>query len=101
MPWTDGYSFGDEFVDLRDHPEQARPFEHELHRELSAGHTLYGRSWKVVARALPQDEVVIQAGEEVALVHLTWTRRPESPPWPEAVLVGSEAEFESVIEFRY
>jgi hypothetical protein len=101
MPWTDTYSFGGDFLDLRQLRDRARVFEAELARELSPGHLLYGRTWSVAAQALPQDEVVVYSGEQVALVHLTRSGKAERLPWPEAVLLGSAAEFESVVRDRY
>lgn len=100
MPWTKTYIFGGDFEDRRG-SEVAELFAEELERELSPGHPLHGRTWMVVARALPQDEVIAQAGDEVALIHLTWTRRAERLPWPESTPIGSATEFESVVQNRY
>lgn len=100
MPWTDSYTFSGDFEDLRG-TGAAELFAEELAHELSPGHPLHGRTWIVVARAFPQDEVLVQAGEQVALVHLTWSRRAERGLWSESVPIGSAAEFESVLQDRY
>lgn len=100
VPWTDAYTFGGDFEDLRG-SETARLFAEELARELSPGHPLHGRTWAVIARAFPQDEVIAQSGDDVVLVHLTWTQRLEQVPWPETVSLASAAEFESVTHHRY
>lgn len=56
---------------------------------------------RVIARALPQDEVVVEmASGEVALVHLTWTGHAESPPWPTTEVLNSAEHLEQTIEFR-
>lgn len=55
----------------------------------------------MVAAALPQDEVVLElAGGDVALVHLTWTGRRETGPFPLTRIVMSQSEFESLVEDR-
>lgn len=100
VPWTDAYTFGGDFEDLRG-SETARPFAEELARELSPGHPLHGRTWSVVARVIPQDDVIALSGDDVFLVHLTWTQRLEPLPWPETVALASAAEFESITHDRY
>jgi hypothetical protein len=59
------------------------------------------RPWRVLAEATPQDEVLVAAGETAFLVHLTWTARTETPPWPTAERVDSAEAFERLLEFRY
>jgi hypothetical protein len=73
----------------------------ELELEVMAGRPLHGHTWAVVARAIPQDEVLVACGDEVALVHLTWSRRAEPPPWPETTFLATAEAFESFIEYRY
>lgn len=53
------------------------------------------------AEALPHEEIVVAAGEQVALVHLTWAAHPESAPWPTTEFVESAAAFRGLIEYRY
>jgi hypothetical protein len=62
----------------------------EVLREVAAeGHPLSGRSLTVVARCAACDEVLVRLdGEAFALVHPTWSQRPESPPWPRTVVTG-------------
>jgi hypothetical protein len=100
VAWTDDYRFDDQMEDVRDDPI-VEVLEAELEREVALGHPLSGRSWQVVARALPQDEVLVACGDDVAMVHLTWSRRPESPPWPMTTFLTSVEAFESYIEYRY
>lgn len=94
-------SSGDNFDDLRTDRTRAVPFEDELVREVSEAHPLHGRPWTLIARAFPQDEVVIVSGDEVALVHLTWRQGPESPPWPSTQFFATAAEFDAAIAERY
>jgi hypothetical protein len=68
----------------------------------SAPATLYsGQAWTIVARARPQDEVVVTTDSAVYLVHLTWTSRPERPSYPSALAFQSAAAFEDANKYRY
>ena len=103
MPWIDRFDFGEQFVDLRN-PKGTRRAEAllaELGRELTPGHPLHGREVRVVAEALPQDEIVVAAGEHVALVHLTWSAREEATPWPATEFVEAADAFADLVEYRY
>jgi hypothetical protein len=101
--WVDGFEFSEAFWDLRDgeRADHARVLQAELKAELSSGHPLHGRDCRVVAKALPQDEVVAVADELVALVHLTWSGRREKPPYPSVEFADSAAAFRELVEFRY
>jgi len=101
MSWVDEYEFGHDFQDLRDAPDLVAPLTDELRQEVGPGHALFGKTWVIVARALPQDEVVVVAEDEVALVHLTWARHAENAPWPRCERLQSAAAFEALTEFRY
>lgn len=102
MTWARDYHFSDPFLDLRSNEEQAKHLRAELLRELSPGHVLHAVDLRVIARALPQDEIVVEtAGGEVALVHLTWTGHAESLPWPVTEPLTSAEHLEQTIEFRY
>lgn len=43
----------------------------------------------------------MDAQEVVALVHLTWSQRSESPPWPMTELLESPRHLDELIEYRY
>lgn len=101
MAWTETHVFVDPLVDLRSEPDRADALASELLREIGPGHVLDGQPWKVVAEAIPQDEVLVAAGEAAFLVHLTWTGRAESPSWPAVERVDSAEELERLMEFRY
>lgn len=102
MTWTTDYEFVEPLVDLRAQPEVAEALCAELTRELRRGHALHGRGLRVIARALPQDDVVVETDDgDVLLVHLTWTHKAETLPWPITETVGSAAEFERTLESRY
>ncbi|MEO9138771.1 MAG: hypothetical protein ABI345_06845 [Jatrophihabitans sp.] len=101
MSWVDGYDFTHEFEDLRGDPELATQLADELRLEVGPGHRLFGLNWVVVARALPQDDVVVVVGDEVLLVHLTWTRDVELPPWPQSNPLSSATSFAEFTQNRY
>ena len=62
---------------------QAQAFEREAKREIAPGHDLHGLDLRAVAKCEGCDDVVFRASDEAfAMVHLTWSRKLESPPWP-------------------
>ena len=73
----------------------------ELRREVAPGHVLHDRATRVIARAMPNDDVVVECEEEVAVVHLTWTQRQDRPPWPRTTFIASAEEFESYVKATY
>ena len=76
--------------------EQRRRLEAELRRELATSHQLHGRAARAVARRIDQDDVLFLVGEELAVVHLTYSKSaPERPPWPRTRLFSSSVEFVS------
>lgn len=101
MAWTGGYRFQEPLLDVQEDPEQADALAAELVREVAPGHVLYGRPVRVVARALPNDDIVVECEGSVAVVHLTWARKPDTPPWPLTTWVASVEEFESYVEANY
>lgn len=101
MTWTKGYPFQEPLIDLREDAEQADGLAAELQREVPPGHVLDGKVWRVIARALPNDDIVVECGDEVAVVHLTWTQKQDRLPWPMTTFVASVEEFESYLDSAY
>jgi len=67
-----GLRFSEPLRDLRGRQDEAEQLRAELLRELGPGHALHGLDPRVIARAIPQDDVVVEtAAGGVALVHLT------------------------------
>lgn len=95
MTWIDTYVYQEPLVDLRGDEAHAGSLTEELLREVGPGHTLYDKAVRVVARAWPNDDVFIVCGEEVAVVHLTWTGKQDRPPWPEVTPLGSPEDLDS------
>lgn len=102
MTWVSRYRFSEPLRDVRSQAREAEGLRAELLRELGIGHVLHGADLRVIARALPQDEVIVETADgQVALVHMTWSGHAESPPWPTTELLNSAKQLEQAIEFRY
>jgi hypothetical protein len=55
----------------------------ELEREVQPGHHLAGRKAVPIAKCGGCDDAIFRVDDGTwAIVHLTWSRRPEAPPWP-------------------
>lgn len=71
--------------------------EVELRNECSAGHALFGQKAISVARRFDSDDVLFLLLEHpapLAVVHLSWTGRPErNPDWPHTTFFDSLEEF--------
>ena len=66
-------------------PDLATAYERELRAEVGVGHPLFGIAVAAVGKHDGSDGVlfrVLDGSERLAVVHLTWSRRPEPPPWP-------------------
>lgn len=94
--------FTELLCDLRGAVDEAATLNAELLREIGPGHVLHGVELHVIARATPQDDVIVQTTDgQVAMVHMTWSRRREAPPWPTTETVSSSEHLKNLIEFRY
>ena len=99
MTWADSYDFREPLIDLRGVDESAEALAEELDRELVEGHPLHGRQIRVIARAEPNDDIVVAVDDEVAVVSLTWThRKTERPPLPKTVFLTSSEELDAYAE---
>jgi hypothetical protein len=75
-------------------PNEAAEISAELRRELRRKHELYGRAFRVLARRVKRDDVLIEVADraELAVVHLTWQRKDRLPfPWTEWYATAAEA----------
>ena len=84
---------------LRLEVRQAQAFEREAEQEIAPDHDLHGLGLSAVAKCEGCDDVVIRASDETfAMVHLTWSRKPESPPWPRTKRLGSLLALEAAMD---
>jgi len=61
----------------------------ELRAEIPRGHALYGRGGTAVSRCSACDEAVFRLDEDrFAMVHLTWSGKAETAPWPQCSETG-------------
>ena len=72
--------------------------EQELKKELGSKHVLYAKSVRAIAKAEDRDDVLFEVGENgsvaYALVHLTWTSKPEADPsFPNAHFFATAADW--------
>ena len=73
-------------------PEQRSRLDAELRAEVGPGHVLEGRSTSVIARCGACDHVFAHIDESPpgwAIVHLTWSGRPDRAPWPRTAVFTS------------
>ncbi|WP_239083442.1 hypothetical protein [Asanoa ishikariensis] len=91
--------FADPWWDLRGGEpaavEQRSGLKARLAIEVGVGHPLHGQDIDVVARSQASDDVVVSiSGGGWAVVHLTWSRTAESPPWPRTTFYADSAALE-------
>lgn len=68
----------------------------ELSKELARGHPLYGAKARAIARRSDCDDVLfVVRGDRrrYAVVHLTWSSKPEPAGWPAFELYDSLAQW--------
>lgn len=73
--------------------EDGAGLEQEMAKEVGQGHVLCGIPCRAIARANYNDDILVQLpdtgapdGSRYAVVHLTWSGKPEEPPWPSTEL---------------
>jgi hypothetical protein len=103
--WVDDFEFGEYSWDLRGDEagaNHAHTLLAELERELPPDHALHGRRCEVVAKAMPQDDIVVVTSDGVvALVHLTWSGHTEQSGWPRVDFCESADALQALIQHRY
>jgi hypothetical protein len=65
----------------------------ELGREAASEHVLHGKRVRALAVARDRDDVLFAVEESdsllYAVVHLTWSQKPEPSPWPNTTFFDS------------
>ena len=65
-------------------------WEQELRQEVAKDHPLFERTWGMIARRDDRDDALLDLRTGgYAVVHLTWSGRPEQPPWPTTTVYPS------------
>ena len=99
---NDDVVLADPWEDLRnpdaEHREQVSGLETEVRTELSDGHPLFGRAFSIVGRSHAADDVLLKVDDGWALVHLTWSRHAERPPWPNSTEFRRALDVERAID---
>lgn len=76
----------DPWIDLRNPDEQltahATRLLAELRRELASGHALAEVPFELVGCSEARDDILLRLPNSWAIVHLSWSGRTETPPWP-------------------
>lgn len=83
-------SLGPVLTDPWSVPEAARAaaLEREAVAEIGPGHPLSGHALTLIAVCSACDSAAFRADDgRFAIIHLTWNRHQEPPPWPSAEIV--------------
>jgi hypothetical protein len=79
--------------------EHGRTFENEAHAEVAPGHELHGLGLRAIAKCEGCDDAVFRVSDDTfAIVHLTWARKPEAPPWPLTSRLGGFIAVEAAMD---
>ncbi len=89
--------FGEPWFRLEGDP--ARSFEREASIEIGRGHELDGVGLTPIAKCQGCDAVVFRISDETfAIVDLTWTGKPDTPPWPRTTRLGGFIAVEATMD---
>lgn len=80
--------------------EIADSLAHELSLELAPSHPLYGRRASIIGRSLQADDVLVAVPTAWAIVHLTWTGRPEVVGHPHTDMFDDPSKLQRVIDIQ-
>ncbi len=68
----------------------------ELMSEVGPGHPLFGHRVEPLAKCGHCDDAIFRVDDGTwARVHLSWTGKPDTPPWPTTARFGSLPELEA------
>ena len=74
---------------------------YELATEVSSAHPLHGKALTVLARSEADDDILVALSPGGwAVVHLTWSRNMESPPWPSTTYYSTIEDLEHGLQER-
>lgn len=98
--WPMEFRLGAPWEALAPNSDDAMLLGRELALELAPDHPLYGQEVRVVGRSHQADDLLVAVPSGWAIVHLTWSRRPELPGIPDTDLYSHPDEVQRVIDIQ-
>jgi hypothetical protein len=84
---------------FRPNPRLAAALVREARAEIGSDYELAWHYLTAVVKCGGCDEVIFNVDDGAfALVHLTWARHPEQPPWPATTCLGGFIALETAID---
>ncbi len=75
--------FIEPWSDIGEYPEaHISALFRELALELALGHPLFNKPVELLARREDCDHILVSSDSKYFIVHLTWSGKPECPPYP-------------------
>jgi hypothetical protein len=78
--------------------QEALRLEEEIYKEIASNSVLSNRKICAIARRIDCDDVLIAVPDnktdiQIAMIHLTWSGKQETAPWPKVLFFTSWQEF--------
>ena len=85
--------------DINDYPDTHKKILLiEAKKEIDIGHMLFGKEFSVIAKREDCDDILVLSENNKYIVHLTWSSKKESPPYPNTVRFDTEEELEKRLQ---
>jgi hypothetical protein len=82
--------------DINEYPvDHSLAIQTELRKELSIGHMLKELDLEILAKREDRDDILVRSGDNYFIVHLTWSAKTESSPYPATEFFKTEKELET------
>jgi hypothetical protein len=80
-------------------PQLATALVREAQAEIRSDHELAGHELTAIVKCAGCDDVIFSVDDGTfALVHLTWAKHPEPPPWPVTTLLAGFIALEIAVD---
>ena len=84
------FRFSEPWVDISEYSDaHGKALMEELSTELSSQHCLFNKHLSVIAKREDCDKVLLTDKSKFYVVHLTWSGKQESTPYPNTVVLNS------------